>query len=592
MNDSPSLPSAALPHSPGRQRFDAVIIGSGLGGSTAAAYLAAAGQRVLLLERYSVLGGSSHVFRRQGKWEFDCGVHYIGDCGPSGPVPTLLRGLALDDRINWLPLDPAGHDTTLAPGLELRTPHGWDAYLANLVEAFPEDARGLRRFVSVVRSLGESCDRSLTPTSSAEFAKAMKRAGAAATFAMAPYISLLIACGLKPRTILALSVQCGAMASTPLTIPTIVMANYFADFVGGGAWFPQGGGQMLSAGFAEVITSHGGQIRTNTGVEKILIEGGKVTGVRLDGGERIDAAAVVSGADIMRTYTDLVGLEHLPATYRQRVKHWRMARPLINGFFGVELDLSTTPNTNYFAIPSWDDATSLLALRRMVGEVTSGKGHTDGIAWAREFAARQPMFLQSSSQRDPANRQAAPVGHSVIEAQTLAPYNPRLWGFDDHDIASGGYRRDKTYLEVKKIITDGMFQRMEQAYPGSTSRIRLAELGSPASQERFVGNTGGSAYGLECRPSQSGPFRPGVRTPIPGLFLAGTSTAWGPGTEGSMLSGQHAAGAVLGRDLATEVREGAVIADPTRLRAWGADFDPLNASRGLGPTSTPLTDPS
>jgi all-trans-retinol 13,14-reductase len=108
--------------------FDSIVIGSGLGGSSAAAHLAAVGQRVLLLERYSVLGGSSHVFRRQGKWEFDCGVHYIGDCGPDGQVPTLMRGLGLDDRISWLPLDADGFDTVRGPDLEFRAwPADFDA---------------------------------------------------------------------------------------------------------------------------------------------------------------------------------------------------------------------------------------------------------------------------------------------------------------------------------------------------------------------------------------------------------------------------------------------------------------------------------
>ncbi|MFF2083208.1 phytoene desaturase family protein [Nocardia sp. NPDC058176] len=564
------------------ERFDAIVIGSGLGGSSAAAHLAAVGQRVLLLERYSVLGGSSHVFRRQGKWEFDCGVHYVGDCGPGGQVPTLMRGLGLDDRIEWLPLDPSGFDTIIGPGLELRTPVGWDNYLANLLATFPGEERGLRRFVSVIRKLGESVDRSRTPASNLGFAKAMAAAGTAAPFAMTPYISLLVACGLKPATIMALSVQCGALASTPLSVTTAMQAGFFGNYVGGGAYYPKGGGQMLVAGFAEVIRGHGGTIRTNAKVERILLENGKVSGVELAGGERITAPVVVSGADIIRTYTDLVGLRNLPFAQLQRVKRWRMSHPLINGFFGIDLDLSTAPNSNYFAIPTWDDAGSLWSLQRLSSAVVGGRGHADGAAWAREFAKRQPMFVQSSSRRDPSNRRAAPDGHATVEVQTITPYDPKLWGFGGYDVATGEYRADRTYREVKKIVLDAMLERMEQAFPGSSSKVRWSELATPATQERFVGNSGGAPFGLAMGPSQSGPFRPGVRTPIPGLFTVGTSTRWGPGTEGAMLSGQHAAGAILGRDLARETHEGAVLADPSRLTPWGSDFDPLAFSRGYG----------
>ncbi|MEO6885497.1 MAG: NAD(P)/FAD-dependent oxidoreductase [Jatrophihabitantaceae bacterium] len=568
--------------------YDVIVIGSGLGGSSAAAHLAAVGQRVLLLERYSVLGGSSHVFRREGKWEWDCGVHYIGDCGPSGHTPTLMRGLGLDDRVSWLPLDSDGIDVVRGPDREFRIPVGWDHYLANVSAAFPEDAKGLRRVVSILRALAQPWDRDITPSSKLAYTRWLTSLSPrAAAFAHLPVITMFTRCGLKPRTILALSVHCGLMGSTPLKATTAMYAVLMHNYIGSGAYYPRGGGQALSAGFAEVTTSHGGVIRRNTGVEKILIRNNQVEGVRLADGDILTAPAVISAADIIRTFRDLVGVENLPLRHRARVSQLKMSMPFINAYFGIEMDLSTAPNSNYFIIPTWDDATSLPKLAGMARSLLGGAGFTDGQDWARQVAARQPMFVQSSSRRDPSHKAAAPAGHATVEVQSTVPYRPQLWGVDGYDISGHEYRNDRTYNNVKAILTDAMAQRMENAFPGASSAIKLCELATPATQERYVGNSMGAPFGLDVTPDQTGPLRPGVKTPIRGLFLAGTSTSTGPATEGAMLSGRQAASAVLGRDLSAEVRDGAVLADHAKLPVRASQFDALHsASAGLGTRRT------
>lgn len=189
--------------------------------------------------------------------------------------------------------------------------------------------------------------------------------------------------------------------------------------------------------------------------------------------------------------------------------------------------------------------------------------------------------MQSSTRRDPGHHRSAPPGHAAIEVNTLAPSNPHLWGIDAGDVASGAYRNSERCRKIKGIISAGMLDRVEQAFPGASSRVRWRELAAPAMQERYTHTTQGNSYGLEVRISQYGPFRPRSRTAIAGLFLAGTSTVWGPATEGAMLSGLHAASAITGRDLQTEIRNGSVIADPARLAIWDADFDPLAACRHL-----------
>ena len=76
-------------------------------------------------------------------------------------------------------------------------------------------------------------------------------------------------------------------------------------------------------------------------------------------------------------------------------------------------------------------------------------------------------------------------------------------------------------------------------------------------------------------------MRPRDTTPIPGLYTVGTSTAWGPGTVGAMLSGVNAAGSILGRDLVPFIRSGGQLADSSALPTWGDDFDPFTTTRAL-----------
>ena len=181
------------------EKWDAIVVGAGLGGLTAAAYLTAAGRRTLLLEQYDVVGGCSHVFRRKRKWEFEVGVHYLGDCEPEGQIPTMLRGLGLDDRIEFLPMDPDGFDTLCYPDVTLRVPRGWDNYLANVIDAFPGEERAIRRYLGIMRRLGEAMDRSATPASLGGMAAFAARGRLASAWALVPLNRLLAACGLSER---------------------------------------------------------------------------------------------------------------------------------------------------------------------------------------------------------------------------------------------------------------------------------------------------------------------------------------------------------------------------------------------------------
>ena len=284
------------------------MVGAGPGGLTCAAYLAANGKRVLVLEANQVVGGSTQVFRRAGnKFEFDVGTHYVGECGPGGRMQTALSGLALTERIKWLRQRPEGHCQIMIPGTTFQTPTGWDTYLDRLVAAFPEEEAGLRRCVRIMRTVAAGERPLLRPF-------ALLRWG------VRPITTLMAACGLSADAQAVILAENGDYTWPPHRTPTAMHAGFLHHYLQAGAYYPRGGGQVIGAHLTDVIQTHGGRVRTKARVEQILIEDGRAVGVRLRGGEEIRSEVVVSAADFKKTWAELVGDEHLTRRLRRQAE--------------------------------------------------------------------------------------------------------------------------------------------------------------------------------------------------------------------------------------------------------------------------------
>lgn len=542
--------------------WDAVVIGSGLSGLTSAAYLAANGKKVLVLEQYDVAGGCSQTFRRKKQWQFDVGLHYIGGVR-TGDIARVLRGIGLLDRIEFVEMDPDGFDTFVFPDFEFRVPKGWDNYTERLVGTFPEDEAGIRKCNTILQDMMKELRQVGIPGEGTDFADYMERAPNVITWGMRSLVELFDDCELGERTRAVMTGQAGDYATPPSRTPVTLHAGLIDHYMQEGAFYVKGGGQVLAGHLVDVIHSNGGRVRTHAEVASIDVEAGKATGVTLSDGEHIAAAAVVSTADIKRTFNDMLNPEDLPDGLPEIIDGYRMATPLVCVYLGLDFDITERmPNTNYWVHSRYDS-----------------ERYYDFVA-AEDFDPHPPIYITSASAKDPGHSGHAPEGCSTIELMTWATPSPETWGIEPEETA-GKYSKQEGYRAAKENIMDQLIDGAEEVLGDLREHIVWKEAATPMTQTRYTHSSDGACYGIELATDQFGPLRPDFKTSIEGLFLAGVSTRSGHGIVGAMSGGVEAASAVLGRNLRRETENGSVFGDVSKLSAGGEGWDALEACRRL-----------
>ncbi len=494
--------------------YDAIVIGSGMGGLTTAALLSELGKKVCVLEQHYTAGGYTHSYERNG-YEWDVGVHYIGDVGAKTQTRRMFDFLS-SGKLEWAPMD-AEYDRFYIGDKVFNTRAGKQQFRDNLVRQFPEEETAIDSYMELLAKTGGALSafgmgRAMKPWQQT-LARPYLNFKIPSVFFRTTY-DVLSELTDNQDLIAVICGQWGDMGLPPKQSTFMVHAMIARHYLYGG-YYPVGGAWKIADTIIPKIQKSGGEVYTYARVEEIIVEGGEVRGVRMKDGHRIDCGCVISSAGVDNTFRHLLPTDVANKSgYTKKLPHVQPSFAHLGVYIGLkgtaeELGL---PKTNFWIYPSNDyDAA--------VDAFVQDKNAPFPVVYISFPSAKDPDYLN----RHP--------GTSTIEIVAPAPY---AW-FAKWQETTWGKRGDD-YDAFKAALGERLMAHLYEKLPHLRDSVDYYEVSTPLSTNWFGGYHQGELYGLAhtSERMQQDWLRP--KTRIPGLWLTGQDVLT-CGVTGAMMAG-------------------------------------------------------
>ncbi len=494
--------------------YDAIVIGSGMGGLATASLLAQFGKkRVLVLERHFKLGGFTHSFRRK-KFEWDVGVHYVGDMQDGGMARRMMD-LVTRKGVKWNKIGSPYERFIFKEGT-FEVPDGRDAYQSKLIEKFPDERATIEQyFRDLVKAQGWVARWFVSKIYSNPISSLLKLGGAdLVSMTTAEYLSRFK----DPLLRAFLASQWPDYGSPPQESAFGLHATVAADFFNGG-YYPLGGSSQIAIHAQNAIEAFGGMCLVNHAVKEIVTRNNVACGVTVEhkGKElTFTAPIIISNAGAVTTFGKLTPNNACELEREQigRLKRGVSATVLFVG-------LNDDPRKHGF-----DDANNWIYDRLdhdVHARVRNG-----------EPARIDGAFVSFGSLRNPGQEPHTAQIISFTERSIWEKYSGTSW-----------MKRGDEYNAIKESTSEDMLAFTERFMPGFRSLVEYSELSTPLTVESFTGHVGGMIYGQACDPNRLSRDQWKVKTSLKNLYLTGSDVGT-PGVNGALMGGVMSAAKVLG----------------------------------------------
>lgn len=490
------------------QSYDTVFVGAGLGALASASLMAQRGQKVLVVEKHNIPGGYASNFRRKD-FTFDVSLHSFDGVVRGAHSFKVIEACGVADKIEFL------HHPTLyryrSPDIDITVGHrDLEGYKQTLYRCFPEEIDNINRlFAESKRNYKDLCGFLYSP-------KPFWMRFVATPFAyprvlryghetVDKYFSRFTR---NERLKEVLSAQWSYYGLPAKDLAFGYFSYPFIDYLENGGYSIKGGSQALSSALVEVIEAHGGRVELESGVQQIMVDRGRVTGVVTRRSGPVKARNVVANVS-PHAVVGLAGKEHFSSKYLARLNQLKFSVSGFQVYLGLDCPLSELgvgpEEYIHFFSPRKTQ-------RAQFEHIQAGELHQDNTSWSINYF----------SNVDPS---MVPPGKSSLGLFTLT--GPDVW----HSLEKLAYRRKKAAL------TELLIANAERVIPGLRDHIEVCEAGSPRTMTKFTQNPQGAIYGFEQTPQQSGLFnRFPQKYPVKGLYQVGAWTFPGAGFIGTMLS--------------------------------------------------------
>ncbi len=457
-----------------KKDYDVIVVGAGFGGSACAGLLAKRGLKVLLVEKNARAGGKASTISRKG-------FEHTGWVVISAPaVDTILQKvldeLGMSDKAEvvsapgkqgcfykthsgqYKAMPPMPDQTAMDPNV-----------IFDWLEVKEEDREESLRCLTELTLMPLEEINKLDNMSFAEWMGQYKLPPPVIAFLLGPVAD---GCFVMPYDALSAS-------EAVRTLQDIFLRN--------GGIFCKGGFGKLADTYAEAVTVNGGKVMMRTRTEKILVEGGKVTGVATDKGT-FRAPIVISNAGIQPTVLKLVGEEHFDKSYNNYV---RELIPSL-GFMGTRYFLNKKITDVPYGVIFSDDST--WTLPRWISEAKTLNLPDDITVW-----------FEVPDNYDPG---AAPPGKQVLMTGYIVPADPQM-----------SANEKKTWWDKGEEVLFRVFPDMPK-YIEDQQNYSVKEV-SKLTRDQVLPGQGGECIGIGQYVGQAGKDKPSAKAPVSGLFYVG-----------------------------------------------------------------------